>query len=133
MSNLIFLSVLKIRRTKPYKIMKQLMNKRVVKQVNPVFEMQMCGSNITNWLLSADGIFPQKDRPSPAEHFKIKQGQACVVCVICPLIDVSGKSKWGQIPTVPICSDGLENWSVQTIFYPGRTDKSRLLGMQKMA
>ena len=58
MSNLILLSVLKIRRTKPYKIMKQFMNKRVVMYMNPVFEMQICGSNITNWLLSADGIFP---------------------------------------------------------------------------
>ena len=105
--------------------------------MNPVFEMQMCSSNITNWLLIADGIFPQKDRPDPSEHFEIKQGQACVVGVICALIDVSGKSKWGQIP---ICSDGPENWSVkkfmvQTIFYPGGTDRSRLVQcrVQKMA
>ena len=43
-----------------------------------------------------------------AEHFHIKGGQAYII--ICPTgwnrFDLSGVSKWGQIPTVPIWTSG---------------------------
>ena len=47
-----------------------------------------------------------------SEHFKIKWGQANLFCGhnLPPdwnRVVASDRSKWGQIPTVPICSGGL--------------------------
>ena len=47
------------------------------------------------------------------EHFQIKWGQAHVVAQShhpfdYDRINLSAKSKWGQIPVVPICSDRPE-------------------------
>ena len=50
------------------------------------------------------------------EHFKIKWGQLYLVGIMFPvliemkLMDVY-KNKWGQIPTVPICSAGPASYS----------------------
>ena len=74
--------------------------------------MFLCYST-ANWHIAARCVRSQDYKLAlerPAGHFQIKWGQAYVVGKISPpclnRINVSAKSKWGQIPTVPISSTG---------------------------